>query len=196
MRNDFISVIQSNGGIDKLETNYRQFTEDEVVGSRVFLFDRAGGERIGELEKRLIKNGYEVVILDNGEDFKDLVIPDSRIVIYIGDGVICSSGDAMKMKNAVQAKLGAGLIAPYGLDLCLGYKVDNLYNPIIRTEPPIEQEFTEVDEIAPYFFGTRASILKQLSIEKINGLIGLDLRRLGYQNYIKTDIQVSQEGEL
>ena len=170
----------------------RRLTPDEIYGGKaLFVYEteslKEAAEELKSNAEMFIEKDKEVSSLEN---YLDKITTD--YIIAWNEKIILNPDSVFILLSDLRSHRDAGFVAAKFVSLPTGYTVDNIYE-ISKTTPASGEGLVKVDYAQPDFIVCRKEAYLEMKNES-SDYFGIELRKLGYQNYLNTRIQVSTEG--
>lgn len=192
MGNEYVCILTGNR--NNFLQSFKQLLDEEIIQSRVIILweDPTLDEVAAELKQGVEKLPVSEVITQRADDpyetMKKLV-SRKRVILWKED-VILAPGDIVILDRTLLVP-NAGIVSATGRELDL--LVDDIYEPTTRSKPKEIGMITPVDLATLDLCVVKSSVIQELNFDI--KWFGLDLRRLGYQNYLDTTINIDYVNE-
>ena len=192
MGNEYVCILTGNR--NNFLQSFRQLLDEEIIDSRVIILweDPTLDGVAAELKQGVEKLPVSEVVTkqtDNPYETMKKLISRKRSVFWKED-VVLAPGNIVILNRTLLAP-NAGIVSATGRELNL--LVDNIYEPTTRLMPKEIGMITPVDLATLDLCVIKSSVIQEMGFN--TEWFGLDLRRLGYQNYLDTTINIDYVNE-
>jgi len=187
---EYICIIKTIFGGKKILESIGYLSREELRRARIWLL---GDLDLSSVAKEFEKRNIPTVLQKTEAPFIFLRenLSDTARIVFLNENIMLYPSMPKALLDILDTKLDAGFVSAKFCEFPQKYIVNDIYKPSILTE--VEGKgILPIDIASPYLFVCRGKVFKEIDFAQ-KSLFGIGLRRLGYQNYLATEVEVGYE---
>ena len=170
-----------------------RLTPNDIQGARVWILYSDPNLEVNYIQSKVKELGLDCITVQEKDPIRYVKekLSDNAEVVLWNENILLQPDNISKLRKLLNYELDTGFISGRFIEFPQKNLVDSIYSPKELQEVK-GKGLLKIDVAFPYLFICKGRAFKELNFEEKN-LFGLSLRKLGYQNYLTTDIEVGYE---